>query len=160
MVSKPEATVFDLDGTLCDVGSIRHLVLNKRKDYDGFAYMSSFCPPIEWVADKLRATYVKGETTIIVTARSDKWIELTLEWLYTNNIPYHLIRMRQNGDLRKDREVKEDILAELQENYEIVLAYDDNPAIVAMWEDHNIPVITVPGWYSDDEEETVESQVR
>lgn len=155
-MSKTPAVVFDLDGTLCDVSNIRHLVLNKRKDFDGFAYMSTFCPPIKWVVDELHNVLAGGGVVIIMSARSDKWAELTLEWLEAHDIPFHEIHMRKEGDLRKDREVKEDILAELEERCEITTAYDDNPAIVEMWEDHNIPCIVVPGWFSD-EEEAVES---
>ena len=147
-----------MDGTLCDVTTIRHHVLSRKKNYDAFHYLSVYCPPIDWVADMARRARKNGLLIIVVTARMDKWRPLTVNWMDHNDIPWDALHMRRTGDLRSDRLVKEEILADLQRWYDIRFAVDDNPAILEMWKDNGIDAIEVPGW--QEEEEAVASQAQ
>lgn len=54
--------------------------------------------------------------------------------------------MRPDNDFRKDYVIKKEILARLRHRYDIVQAWDDNPAILKLWGDEGIPTIVVPGW--------------
>lgn len=146
LVSKPDAVIFDMDGTLCDVTSIRHHVLTRPKNFDAFHHGSIFCPPNDWVADELRAHAVAGRRIIVVTAREEKWRTLTANWLAHNRIFWDQLLMRPTGDFRSDVLIKGEILAVLRKSYDIVHAYDDNPAIIDLWESEGIPTTTVPGW--------------
>ncbi len=42
---KLTAIIFDMDGTLCDVSAIRHLVKGDERDFDKFHTESVNCPP-------------------------------------------------------------------------------------------------------------------
>lgn len=154
MSEKPEAVIFDLDGTLCDVTTIRHHVLGKHKNYDAFHHGSVFCPPISDVAEALHRHVAMGRRIIIVTARERKWHRLSKNWLAQHGLLYDEIHMRDTGDFRKDAVVKLEIFEQFCDRYRIIRAYDDNPSIVALWQRLGIETVEVPGWEPDPEEET------
>jgi hypothetical protein len=56
------------------------------------------------------------------------------------------LSMRAVADGRRDVDVKRDILVKILRTYNVVLAVDDNPAIIALWNEERIPVVTWPGW--------------
>lgn len=146
-MSKKPAVIFDMDGTLCDVTSVRHLILDRRRrNYNAFHYGSSFCPPIQWVADAAHRYRKAGFEVVVVTARQEMWRELTTNWLNTHGIPYVEIHMRAQGDLRKDKIIKGEILDRLLEVYDIKHAFDDNPSIIELWQERGIDYTHVPGW--------------
>lgn len=146
-MTKPPAVIFDMDGTLCDVTSVRHHVLDRRRrNYKAFHYLSVFCPPIEWVRNCAITYAIEGVPVIVVTARREEWRALTEAWLFQHNIPHEFLFMRQQNDDRKDKAVKSDILELLQQSYTIEHAYDDNPSIIELWQERGIPHTVVPGW--------------
>lgn len=147
----PRAVIFDMDGTLCDVTSVRHYVLNKAKDYDHFHKGSIWCPPHYDVVNEVHRRKAEGDVILIVTARMERHYYGTRGWLRAHDIPYDAMHMRRNGDHRKDYHVKADILAQLQLGYTIVAAYDDNPNVINLWREAGIPeVIEVPGWSEEE----------
>lgn len=145
-MSKRPAVIFDMDGTLADVSAIRHYVAQAPKDFDKFHAESVNCPPHEWVAESARNLSRAGYDILVVTARKHRWRHQTAWWLGMHNIPSDALFMRADGDQRKDVEVKRDILASIREVWDVVYAYDDNPAIIALWRSEGIPVTVVPGW--------------
>ena len=146
---KPTAVIFDVDGTLVNTADIVHLVLAKPKKYDQFHYASAFCDPHDWVVAEARRHHAEGTIVLVVTARKDRWQELTSNWLEANEVPHHELHMRKDDDNRPDRVIKEEILFELRERFEILHAYDDNPNVIALWQEHGIPTTVVPGWADD-----------
>lgn len=149
-MNKPGAVIFDCDGTLVDVTSVRHHVLARRKNYNAFHYASLFCPSYSHVVDAVYEHIAADCKIIIVTAREEKWRALTTNWLKTNQIPFDELHMRPTGDFRRDTFIKAEILDELQTRYNVRHAYDDNPAIIQLWQDRGIPCTVVPGWAEED----------
>lgn len=145
-MQRPKAVIFDVDGTLVNTSDIVHMVLAKPKKYDQFHYASAFCDPHDWVVDMVHEHIAAGHKILVVTARKDRWKTLTVNWLEANGVPYDELHMRIDDDNRQDRIVKEEILFLLRERYDIVHAYDDNPNVIALWQEHGIPVTVVPGW--------------
>jgi phosphoglycolate phosphatase-like HAD superfamily hydrolase len=146
-MSKPAAVIFDMDGTLCDVTSVRHHVLDRRRrNYKAFHYLSVFCPPIEWVLDLAHQYNAEGLRVIVVTARQEEWRPLTEAWLFHHGAPHSGLLMRAQNDKRKDKIIKGEILDSLLETYDIQHAYDDNPSIIELWQERGIPHTHVPGW--------------
>lgn len=146
-MSRPRAVIFDCDGTLVDVTSVRHHVLDpKRRNFTAFHYGSLFCPPISWVVDAVLEHIAADCKIIIVTARERKWEGLTTSWLHSNSVLFDELHMRPTGDFRKDVHIKGEILDDLATRYDVVHAYDDNPAIIALWKERGIPTTIVPGW--------------
>lgn len=144
---KKLAVIFDMDGTLCDVTSIRHHVLDRRRrNYKAFHYLSLFCPPFAWVRDLSQSYHAEGVVVLVVTARHDQWRDLTESWLLQHGVPYHEVHMRKQGDMRKDKIIKSEILDQLLMTYDIKHALDDNPSIIELWNERGIPHTVVPGW--------------
>ena len=148
-----DAVIFDMDGTLADVSSIRHLLNGVRangkpdKNFDKFHELSVDVPPNEWVADRARDFHNRGISVLIVTARKHKWRNQTAWFLALNNIPSDGLWMRGNKDDRPDYQVKKDILRQIKgHGYNVIHAFDDNPNVIQLWAEEGIPTTIVPGW--------------
>lgn len=138
------AVIFDVDGTLCDVRSVRHLI--DEKGFDAFHRASGGCPPHDHVVEAAHAAAAAGHAVLVVTGRSEKWRSLTSMWLALHAVPSDVLRMRPDRDYRKDYVIKRAILARLRSRYDIVHAWDDHPAVLRLWEEEGIPTTVVPGW--------------
>lgn len=147
---KPRAVIVDVDGTLVDVSSIRHYVMRERdkKDFQAFHAAAKFCPPIETTLALVKQARQAGLAVLVVTARRRKWEHETRGWL-NEWTEFEELHMRDDGDHRKDFDIKRDILASLRERFEIVLAIDDNPSVLALWESESIQTIRIPGWVEE-----------
>jgi hypothetical protein len=150
-----DAVIFDIDGTLCDVSSVRHHVLpapgKKFKDFHKFHAGAISCPPHAHVVEAARAAHAAGLAVLVVTARSSEWMEQTVWWLLLNDIPFDQMYMRNKGDGRKDFFVKSGILAMIRaDGFNPVHAWDDNPNVIALWTLENIPTTVVAGWAEED----------
>jgi phosphoglycolate phosphatase-like HAD superfamily hydrolase len=150
-VTLPEASIFDCDGTLVDVSGIRHL-LNGPGRFHAFHMASIDCPPHQWVVDDAKAEHAAGRAVLIVTARQARPVyrHVTAWWLALNAVPSEALWMRAVNDTRPDYEVKREILAKIRQCYTVVHAWDDNPAILKLWTEEQIPVTVVPGWPRED----------
>lgn len=145
------AVVFDVDGTLCDVSSVRHFVIptdgSRKKNFHAFHDAATGCPPHQWVVDLTHDFRARGFTVIVVTARDAVWAVPTLWWLLLNDVAFDVVFHRPAGDRRKDFDVKADILAHIRANgFDVQHAVDDNPNVIALWNQHGIPTTIVPGW--------------
>lgn len=142
------AVIFDMDGTLANVTGIRHhLIPHKhRKDFDTFHRESVNVPPHNHVVNAAQAAHLLGLDILVVTARKHMWRHQTAWWLAIHNVPSTALYMRGNDDNRKDYEVKRDILAQIRKRHTVMHAWDDNPAIIQLWEEEGIPCTVVPGW--------------
>lgn len=155
-MKKPTAFIYDVDGTIVDVSSIRHHVLSgllpdgtykRSKNFDAFHTEAINCPVIEESVTLIRKYEAEGHLPLAVTARSQKYGRHTGFFLAMHNIPSYAMFMRRNGDHRLDSLVKRDFWEVISSRFEIVGAIDDNPSIVELWEDVGIPnVHVVPGY--------------
>ena len=148
------AIIFDVDGTLVDVTSVRHHVIprppNRSKNFEKFHAGAIDCPPHEWVVAHARRWHELGHDIIIVTARQAKWRNQTAFWLAMNGVPSQAMFMRKNKDQRPDYEVKTDILKQIRAaGWNPVLAYDDNPHVIKVWQEHGIRTVIVPGYMEE-----------
>jgi beta-phosphoglucomutase-like phosphatase (HAD superfamily) len=147
------AVIFDMDGTLADVSSIRHHLTKfdetKRtvvKHFNRFHAESVSVPPHNHVANAAHIAHMLGHKILIVTARKHMWRHHTAWWLAMHNIPSDMLMMRGNEDNRKDYEVKKDMLETIRQAYNVIHAWDDNPNIIKLWTEEGIPTTVVPGW--------------
>jgi FMN phosphatase YigB (HAD superfamily) len=143
---KPKAIIFDMDGTLVDVSSLRDYVTGKKKDFDAFHRLSVDCPPIYPILNAAVHLKAAGYWVLQVTARSEKYRPHTSWWLAEHKVPSDALYMRPDHDHRPDHEVKRDIIDRILSRYDIVHAYDDNPSIIKLWGEYAIPCTVVPGW--------------
>lgn len=147
-----KAILLDLDGTACDVRSIKHHVEGSVKNLDRYHLESVNCPPNAHVL-KLVDEFRNDHAILVVTARDFKYYQSTVIWLDQHNIAYNDIFMRSRGDVRPDYEVKSDMLTEIiKKGYSPVHAFDDNPAIIRLWSEHGIETTFIEGYGFDSHE--------
>ena len=147
------AVIFDMDGTLANVSSIRHHLTTfeatKRrviKHFDRFHAESVNVPPHSHVVNAAQVAKMLGNDVLIVTARKHQWRHHTAWWLAMHGVPSDALFMRANNDNRPDYLVKKDMLATIRKAWNPIYAWDDNPAIIQLWEEENIPHTVVEGW--------------
>ena len=140
------AHIFDVDGTLADVSEIRHHVIGRNKNFNAFHEQSVDVPPIPHVVQMAHDAKAAGHDVIVVTARKAKYRPHTAMWLAQNNIPSDAMFMRANDDNRPDYEVKKDIYGKISKSWDVKHAVDDNPNVLRLWHEHNIPTTRVEGW--------------
>lgn len=152
----PRASIFDFDGTLCDVTSALALMpaaeVRQSRDldsWDPYHAATLDCPPHPWVHALARIEAEMGHAVLVVTARDERWRPVTAAWLERHPVPHTELLMRAPGDKRPDAVVKAEILADLRTRFDIRLAVDDRPSVVEFWKSAGIPTVTVPGWPAD-----------
>jgi FMN phosphatase YigB (HAD superfamily) len=148
-LSKHGTVIFDVDGTLCDVRSIRYHVdpsepgYSGKKNFNRFHSDSEWAPVNRWVARLLADLASGGFKIAIVTGREGRWAFLTERWLSSHGVLYDSISYRPDNDERRDSEVKLAHLEALRELDSVVLAVDDNPEVIEMWGHQSVPVVAV-----------------
>lgn len=147
-MTKPKAVIFDVDGTLCDVSSIRYMLHGKSRNFHKFHEASADCPTHPHVAALTHALR-DDVKRLVVTARVRRYETLTVWWMLLNDIRFDDIYMREDGDGRKDAIVKQEILDQINRRYDVRFAVDDNPNVIEVWKRNGIPTAIIPGWTED-----------
>jgi hypothetical protein len=145
------AAIFDMDGTLVDTSKISYMIRGKKlgpsPELDAYHAEAAKCPPNDWVVRLAKDLSEAGLDIFIVSARHEKHRNLTIQWLNKYNIPFKDIYLREDGDSRPDVETKRDSLDKIKSNGDvIILAVEDNPSVIKLWQDNGIPTIVVPGY--------------
>ncbi|MCR4512069.1 hypothetical protein [Aeromicrobium sp. 50.2.37] len=139
-----DAVIADLDGTLVDVSSIKHLVEGEDRDFHAFHAASKDCPPRPEVVDAVRAAHAAGRAVLVVTSREFIWRDLTLDWLAQHDVPYDQLVMRVVGDYRPDHVVKAEMLDTLEaDGFAVLEAWEDSDDIVELWRSRGVTVHVV-----------------
>lgn len=132
----------DLDGTLCDVSPYLHLGFHAFME----AAVTVAQPNPEMVA-VVRQAARDGVAVLVVTGREEQMREATLAWLERHGVTPTASYFRANGDRRFNVETKRDLLADLTlDGWTPILAYDDDPEVCAMFEQHGLDVVRVGRW--------------
>lgn len=146
-----DAEIFDMDGTLCDVSSIRHYVTGKERNFHKFHTESINCPPVRHVVKAAKKAHKQGRAVLIVTAREFRFAMVCMFYLRIIGVEYEQLYMRRNGDYRADSIVKREILDIIyNDGYNVIRAWDDNPSIWDVWESAGIETVRVKGFGFDD----------
>jgi len=141
--------IFDIDGTLVDSAEHFHLLdstpLGHTKNLYEYHSLALNSPPRESVVALSRVLWEAGIRIVIVTSRYNNFLYETVEWLKAHNIYYDELYMRDATDDRTHYLVKKDILNVLKsKGYNILLAVDDNPEIIKLWQEHDIVAAHMP----------------
>lgn len=137
---RSHAVIFDLDGTIANDMEYEKHHKGKGGKHPKFAQEALEVDPIEDIVKKMEDAKHKGETVIILTARSAHYRSETKQWLHKNHIPYDALVMRPTDDAeQKDKSLKKELLEEdILPKYDVIKAYDDKKKNVKMFEKHGI----------------------
>lgn len=150
-----KAMIFDMDGTLADVSSIVHHLnkpLNQMKieALDLYHELSVDVPPVEKIVKATHSAHDLGYAVLIVTARRQKYMDLTGEFICKNDIYCDVLFMREDDDDSSDYDLKRKILSKIRwMGFDVERAYDDNLEIIKLWKEEGIEVIHVTGYGFD-----------
>lgn len=137
-----------MDGTLSDDRRILHHLTGAVFDLDAYMRDAVDAPPHPEVLKLLRMLEETGIPTLILTARTDQWRDMTLAWLARHGVVPAGIWLTTEGDPRTHAEMKRDQLADLRNSWAPILAVDDNAANVAMFRAEGIVTVHVPGYHN------------
>jgi hypothetical protein len=144
---KPIA-IFDVDGTLVDIDNIRHLAAagSATLDLDRFHELCGQQPARQWVLDYAVRLQECGVRVVVATYRPSTHAAATGDWLLRHGIPASRLYSRTPASSAPPAEWKRRVLGLERLLGEVVLAVDDDPSVLAMYERERVPALRVPGW--------------
>jgi hypothetical protein len=89
-----------------------------------------------------------GFKILVFSGRDSVCRNETMEWLDKHGVEYDELRMRKEGDVRKDVLVKKEFYDELKFDYEIIYAVDDRPQVAELWFQEGLCLLKVGDPYS------------
>jgi predicted kinase len=102
---------------------------------------------IEPIRDLAQTLAAQDYHIILVSGRSSQVMDATKEWLDANEVPFHALHMRVEGDYRQDFIIKSEILDTiLAAGNEIAFVVDDRPSVVAMWRERGLTCLQCSDW--------------
>jgi len=144
---KQKAIIVDIDGTLA--------LLGDRSPYD--TKHVGLYPPNQPIIDlvKLLQFSIQNAATFIITGREklefENWNVASVEkqtryWLWTHNIRFNHLYMRELGDHRKDFVIKKEIYDQkIKQNYNVLYVIEDRRQVIDMWRSEGLTVLDVAG---------------
>ena len=137
--------VFDLDGTIADIGHRVHFVRGGNKDWESF-FAGCVADTPNWPVVRAFDAHIMADHTVeIWSARSDIVRPETEAWLQlaAGIDPAYLTHMRSTGDNTPDVELKRYWLHQLHESERPDIVYDDRQRVVDMWREEGIACFQV-----------------
>lgn len=134
---KNNAVICDIDGVV--------LTCPYWKDIEDFYQNVDSCTPVDWAVYFINSLHKQGFKIIFITARNCKIKGITLRQLkecFDFNFDLY---MRGRYDERIDWVQKEECLNLIEQDYNVVLAIDDNEGNCNMYRKHGITTLRVYG---------------
>lgn len=154
-MSKPQAVIFDRDGTLASVDWCRPLARDQgtprevARSWRNFHGMLPFDSVVPDVADMLRAVpdgvhrfMFSGRAAGDHVGDTHRRLQM-LDWIRKNDLPVDTLMMRAGGDDRKDDLIKSEFLDLVLPHFDVVLVVDDRPQVCDMWRRRGMPLVQV-----------------
>lgn len=129
---------FDFDGTLCDIQHRLHHIQKPHSNWPAFFKDCVNDSPIVPIIKVANALSLTGNRIEVWSGRSDIVRAESEAWLHRHAIPFSVLRMRVDGDYRKDSIIKAEWLKQLPQSEWPELAFDDRQQVVDMWRAHGI----------------------
>ena len=142
--------IFDLDGTLALIDSRRELSIgdNGKIDWDTFfnPKMISLDDPNTDVINMARILKSQGFHIWILSGRSDRTKDATIDWLNQHDVPFDDIHMRptdKKSHFMPDNMLKQNWLFTILKDDDIFAVFDDRNQVVDMWRNNGLTVFQV-----------------
>ena len=142
--------IFDLDGTLALIDDRRSLSTkpNGKLDWDIFFDPKNIDldKPNVPVVKTLQMFLANKFKVVILSGRSDKTFNATTNWLFQNNIMWHILKMRpEDKHFWSDNKLKQHWLDNdpYIDKDDVFAVFDDRQQVVDMWRDNGLTVFQV-----------------
>ena len=139
--------VVDLDGTLADVSKRTELVRSDKPKWDEFYARVAEDKVNVWCRELMAAMWAFNHDVIIVSARPQRCMGDTREWLRVNLVSYTGIFLLRGAD--KDYTPDVDLKRSWLKNFgkeRILFAVDDRQRVVDMWRAEGITCLQCAAW--------------
>lgn len=128
----PKTICVDIDGTLAIMGDRSPFEWNRV----GLDTIDQTVQQMVWDFKN------RGYKIVILSGRDSICRSETYQWLYDNGIIYNSLHMREQGDMRKDNIIKEELFwNEVAPYYNVCVCIEDRPCMVRLWYDLGIPKV-------------------
>lgn len=142
--------ICDIDGTIADISHRLPFIIKGKKakkdwkkDWDSFFSAMEYDLVRPEIQKLLVQEHALGKTIIFMTARPDKYRDLTMRWLQTNFLTFsYTLIMRKTNDKRPDTEVKKELLERYFPDKGVIHAIlEDRPSVIKVFKDMGLNVI-------------------
>lgn len=145
MRTLPEAVVFAFNGALNDTSDINYLIAGHHPacdapEADRFQTEAVMCPPVKQMVQLLRLERGIGRRVFILTGARDHYRPHVQTWLDLHGIRVDGILLRAVSDHRPDALTKAELLANLQQDFTVVHAYEGRADVARTFERLGVPV--------------------
>ena len=151
--------IFDVDGTLMNVEKRVQWAKKHKKDTDRVMNWDMFLDPLVMlefdrpnidvcdtvIALAMQIKYNSDVTNtvrnriIITSARNERHRDVTMKQLQLASVNYDAMYLRDDGDMRPDDIVKEELLGKIRaDGYKPTIAFDDRNQVVNKWRELGI----------------------
>ena len=138
---KETAVIFDIDGTLANINHRLHYIQSEEKNWNAFFDSMVDDKPIKPMIEVLKAMHKSGFKVLFCTGRPGSHAKETIEWVNrTTGIEFDgsSFYFRPTGDHSPDDKIKEGMLREIQQKYEVLTVFEDRKRVVDMWRKNDI----------------------
>ena len=143
--------ICDIDGTLMNVDKRVEYAKKHKKDTDRVMdwdiflnpmVMLEFDTPNRDVVGVIKSLYYsdwENYNLIITSARNERHRDVTMKQLELARVDYDAMYLRDDGDMRPDDIVKEELLGKIRsDGYNPTIAFDDRNQVVNKWRELGI----------------------
>ena len=138
---KETVVIFDIDGTLANMDHRLHFIQGEEKNWDAFFDSMVNDKPIKPMIEVLKAMHKSGFKVLFCTGRPGSHAKETIEWVnHMTGIEFEdsQFYFRPTGDHSPDDKIKEGMLREIQQKYEVLTVFEDRKRVVDMWRKNDI----------------------
>ena|ERR1019366_3500801 len=125
--------IFDLDGTLADIGHRLHHIKKEPADWDAFNKECLHDHPMRDIVKLLHVVHQTGYSVAILSGRDNAYRSLTEQWLRSLGITWSKLLLRPHGDHRSDTVVKREMFVDNFDKQEVWFVIEDRTKVVKMW---------------------------
>ncbi len=138
MTNDKKTIIFDLDGTLALIDKRRAISTkpNGKLDWDIFFDPNniSLDEPNTPVIKTAQLFHAQGFRIVILSGRSDRTKDTTIDWLNQHNVPFDLLQQRpKDKHYWPDNELKQFWLDTLLDKDDVFAVFDDRQQVVDSW---------------------------
>jgi FMN phosphatase YigB (HAD superfamily) len=134
---KEEIVIFDIDGTLADVSERIHHLQKNPKNWKAFFRGMAQDRAIRSMVRLCNILHQTGIRIVLCSGRSEEHRTETVQWLKKQNVKYHELRLRPDGDRRSDVMVKREMLSGIDKG-KVLFVVEDRNRVVQMWREEGL----------------------